>query len=89
MNVAKHARASTVRVAIGNGDGELSVEVSDDGRGFDTSATPEGFGLAGMVERVTLAGGSLEITSNEKGTLVRARVPMPGATTGQSTTVAA
>jgi len=54
-NVAKHARAETVRVAVSESDGELLVEVQDDGAGFDTHAASHGFGLAGMHERVSLA----------------------------------
>ena len=74
-NVAKHARASFVRVAVGESDGQLSIEVQDDGSGFDSERASHGFGLAGMRERVTLAGGTLRIDSHEHGTTVRARLP--------------
>ncbi len=75
-NVAKHARASSVRVVVReHEDGELLVEVSDDGRGFDLSAGTHGFGLRGMRERVGLAGGTLDISSNDDGTLLRVRLP--------------
>ncbi|HEY2282927.1 MAG TPA: GAF domain-containing sensor histidine kinase, partial [Solirubrobacteraceae bacterium] len=47
-NVAKHANASTVRVAARVTDGVVEVEVEDDGVGFDTAAQTSGFGLAGM-----------------------------------------
>jgi signal transduction histidine kinase len=75
-NVAKHARADGVRVAIGGSDEELSIEVQDDGSGFDTATQTAGFGLAGMRERVSLAGGTLEISSGEQGTLVRVCLPV-------------
>jgi signal transduction histidine kinase len=75
-NVAKHARADTVRVAIGESDDEVSIEVQDDGTGFDTDTKTEGFGLAGMRERVSLAGGTLKISSGEQGTLVRVCLPL-------------
>ena len=74
-NVAKHARADTVRVDVGVFDGELLVEVQDDGAGFDTDAASQGFGLAGMHERVSLADGTLRISSGERGTLVKACLP--------------
>jgi signal transduction histidine kinase len=77
-NVAKHARASRVRVAVGESDGELLVEVQDDGTGFDSDAQSQGFGLTGMHERVSLAGGTLSISSGERGTLVRACLPERG-----------
>jgi signal transduction histidine kinase len=74
-NVAKHARANRVRVAVSESDGELLVEVQDDGAGFDPDAGSQGFGLAGMHERVSLAEGTLSIESGERGTLVRACLP--------------
>lgn len=74
-NVVKHAAASNVRVAVVDNAGQVVVEVSDDGGGFDTEARHPGFGLAGMGERVFLLGGSLEIDSGAGGTLVRARIP--------------
>jgi signal transduction histidine kinase len=74
-NVAKHARANKVRVAVRQSDGELLVEVQDDGTGFDAETGSQGFGLAGMRERVSLADGTLTVNSGAKGTLVRARLP--------------
>lgn len=75
-NVAKHARAEHVRVTVARDAGELTIEVSDDGDGFDPQATDGGFGLGGMRERVALAGGSLRIDSDEHGTRLSARLPM-------------
>jgi signal transduction histidine kinase len=75
-NVAKHAHAGRVRVAVSESDGQLSVEVQDDGSGFDPEAVSNGFGLSGMKERVSLAGGTLSIDSSERGTLLRARLPV-------------
>jgi signal transduction histidine kinase len=77
-NVAKHARADTVRVAVGESDGDLLVEVQDDGVGFDPMSATGGFGLAGMHERVSLAGGTLDISSDEQGTVVKASLPARG-----------
>jgi signal transduction histidine kinase len=74
-NVAKHAQANTVRVAVSESDGELLVEVHDDGIGFDPENASGGFGLAGMHERVGLAGGTLSIRSGEDGTVVKATLP--------------
>jgi signal transduction histidine kinase len=74
-NITKHARANTVRVLVRQNDGELSIEVQDDGRGFDTSAQSSGFGLLGMNERIALAGGTLSISSDASGTLLAARLP--------------
>jgi signal transduction histidine kinase len=65
-----------VRVRIRVEEGELLVVVTDDGAGFDTAGRTAGFGLAGMRERVYLAGGSLELESAKgRGTTVSARLP--------------
>jgi len=75
-NIAKHAHANQVRVSIREADGQLQLEVQDDGAGFDDEAVGHGFGLAGMRERVSLAGGTMSIASSEGGTLVRASLPV-------------
>jgi signal transduction histidine kinase len=80
-NVVKHASASSVRVAIAVHESEVLVEVHDDGRGFDLDTRPPGFGLAGMRERVDLAGGTLDVQSDPRGTRVRVRLPAGGADT--------
>ena len=74
-NVAKHARAHRVRVRVQESDGEVRVEIEDDGAGFDSAATTPGFGLSGMQERVGLAGGTLRVESSAAGTLVCALLP--------------
>ncbi len=84
-NVAKHARASRVRVAVEESEGELLIEVQDDGAGFDSDLARDGFGLSGIRERVVLAGGTLSIDSGEQGTLLSARLPTSqGAQAGRS-----
>ena len=74
-NVVKHAHASRAHVRVALVEAEIVVEVSDDGRGFDPDAATSGFGLAGMRERAFLAGGTLELSSSDSGTLLRARLP--------------
>jgi len=78
-NVVKHAQASSVHVSVTSDDSQWTVEVHDNGVGFDPSARTEGFGLAGIRERVYLAGGTLELESGEAGTLVRAQLPLRSA----------
>ena len=79
-NVAKYARASLVRVRITAGDGDVVVEVSDDGVG---GADPAGgSGLRGLADRVEALGGTLAIDSTAgAGTVLRAEIPgrTPGA----------
>jgi len=74
-NVGKHARAKSVRVSLELSEDELLIEVQDDGVGFDPAERSGGFGLAGMRERVYLAGGRLEIHPADPGTLLRVRMP--------------
>lgn len=81
-NIVKHASATRVRVSLTATDGEVRIEVQDNGVGFDPGEGTAGFGLAGMRERVYLAGGTLELESGETGTLVRARLPEHGAEAG-------
>ncbi len=71
-NVVKHAQASTVNVAVKASPHRVTLEIRDDGIGFDVERRTEGFGLAGIRERVYLAGGTLEIDSGPTGTVVRA-----------------
>jgi signal transduction histidine kinase len=75
-NVGKHARAEHVRVMVSGTQRRITIEISDDGSGFDPAAARSGFGLAGMRERVQLSGGQLTVTSNAHGTTVRAELPL-------------
>jgi len=74
-NFVKHARASSVRVSVSATSDEVTIEVQDDGVGFDPEARTAGFGLAGMRERVYLAGGTLEFETTDPGMRVRAWLP--------------
>jgi signal transduction histidine kinase len=74
-NVVKHAAASHARVSVTAHDGVVSIDVQDDGVGFSAEGSTSGFGLAGIRERVYLAGGTLEIESGAEGTSVHAHLP--------------
>lgn len=66
-NIARHAQASEVGVALRCQDGVLSVSVSDNGQGFrfeeqlSPPTRPAGIGLIGMQERLQMLNGQLEI----------------------------
>jgi signal transduction histidine kinase len=76
-NVVKHARASSATVRIAATDETVSMEVSDDGRGFDPAAVgPEHFGLRSMRGRVADLRGRLQVMSTPgRGTVLRVEVP--------------
>jgi signal transduction histidine kinase len=62
-NVIKHASARHVSVVLTRKNGEVSVVIEDDGRGFDSSTPAGGNGLMGMRERVELLDGHLAVDS--------------------------
>jgi signal transduction histidine kinase len=83
-NVAKHAGATTARVALEESDGEVVVTVEDDGSGPPEADTREGFGLLGMRERAELLDGEFEIGPGPTGgTRVRARLPVDRRAAGE------
>jgi signal transduction histidine kinase len=76
-NAAKYAEASRVEIRLSSDDATLRFEVSDDGRGFDRSATSYGTGLQGMADRLDAIGGSIDVVSAPgAGTTVVGRLPV-------------
>jgi PAS domain S-box-containing protein len=78
-NVAKHAAATHVRIAIARtSDGRaLQVSIADDGKGFDPAAPRQGLGLVGLRERVEALGGRLDLDSFPgKGARIEATIPL-------------
>jgi len=75
QNVAKYAQASSATVTIAQSNGDLTFEVEDDGRGFDTASTGFGTGLQGIADRLSALHGELAIRSEPgTGTRVRGRI---------------
>ena len=81
-NVARHAKAREARVTLKEQDGELDLEIRDDGVGFavgpeSNRSSGDGLGLMGMRERAEHLNGSLAIQSVPgKGTTISVRVPL-------------
>ncbi|MCX3289837.1 sensor histidine kinase [Streptomyces sp. NEAU-H22] len=74
-NVARHADAGGVTVALRRADDSVVLTVTDDGSGI--GAPREGAGIRGMRERALLVGGSLEITpAPHAGTRVQLTAPV-------------
>jgi signal transduction histidine kinase len=81
-NVRRHAHADRVRVNLDYRQDAATLEVVDDGLGFETDRM-DGFGLRGMRARVEQAGGELELTAGPgQGTILRLHVPAPAGVPG-------
>jgi PAS domain S-box-containing protein len=82
-NIHRHSESPVARIRIKRTDSEVSLEVEDRGKGIppekrqamDSGGTA-GVGIRGMRERLRQLGGSLEINSNDTGTVVVARLPV-------------
>ncbi len=79
-NVVKHADATQVSVHLGLSQDrqQMSIEIKDNGKGFDTSTSNQsGLGLIGMRERVASVGGELCISSPRgQGTTIFVTLPL-------------
>ena len=81
-NVARHAQARSAWVTLKGADGELNLEIRDDGVGFEmgpelSRVAGDGIGLMGMQERAQHLNGTLTVRSKpNQGTVVSVRVPM-------------
>jgi signal transduction histidine kinase len=82
--VARHSGAETVLVQLQVREGRLTLDVEDDGQGFEPASVPpphasrRGLGLKGMRERVEVLGGTLALDAEPgQGTHVRLEIPLP------------
>ncbi|MFA6541602.1 MAG: PAS domain S-box protein [Bacteroidota bacterium] len=80
-NIARHAKAHRVDLAIAVNDGTVTLTIRDDGQGFDVdhaiaeSAGGTTFGIMSMQERINLLGGHIEISSHKgRGTTVHVTI---------------
>lgn len=80
-NIARHAGARHIDIALEEEDGYWRLDIRDDGRGFDPAAPDrKGFGLLGMRERVAMLGGELQLDSAPgRGTTLTVRIPLGNA----------
>jgi PAS domain S-box-containing protein len=78
-NALRYAHPRNFETRLTSGTKELRLELQDDGDGFEVNDRHDGFGLAGMRERVEQMGGNLKITSARgKGTRVVVTLPYNG-----------
>ena len=87
-NVARHAGARHLKVALRQDTVSLSLDVSDDGRGVtaDELRGARSLGLIGLRERALACGGTVEIRGQPgQGTTVSLRLPLPAPTLASAT----
>jgi len=75
-NVAKHADAGRVSIALNRDGDRVRFDFEDDGKGFDPSDRKHGLGLIGLRERVESLGGKFELVS-APGSGVRIKAVIP------------
>ncbi len=78
-NIRKHAQATQVDIYLVGKDGELVLEVTDNGIGISEERrnNPRSFGLLGMSERIAALGGRFQLTTRSgHGTTVRVTTPL-------------
>jgi PAS domain S-box-containing protein len=96
-NIYRHSGSPTALVRLGLEKGDITLEVSDKGKGFGTTGSPgrganlfpRGVGINGMHERMRQLNGRLEIITHKAGTTVRAVVPLRAGQSHSATSVAA
>jgi PAS domain S-box-containing protein len=79
-NVARYAQATSVHIELDSDEPQISLRISDNGRGITEEETKarNSFGLLGMRERARLLGGTFEIAGAPgKGTTLTVRIPSP------------
>ena len=84
-NVVKHAQASHVWADLTIEDKTIALTIQDNGRGFNAEKpSPTGIGLAGLRERLIIAGGRFKVSSSPvRGTILLAQLPLPDDETSQ------
>ena len=84
INIHRHAASKSARIRLQRDAETLLLEIEDRGHGIPKVSLERivkregvvGVGIAGMSERIEQLGGGLEITSDDHGTIVRARLPL-------------
>ena len=77
-NIQKHSKGKNVSISSQITPEQITIEIRDDGIGFNPQNITLGCGLKGMEERVKILGGEIEIKSNlGEGTQVRVIIPSP------------
>jgi signal transduction histidine kinase len=85
INIHRHAASSTARIRLNADRDRVTLEIEDRGRGIPSDrltllksgAAAPGIGIAGMRERLEQLAGTLDVDSSERGSTIKATLPMP------------
>jgi signal transduction histidine kinase len=85
IHIRHHADSGTASIRLRVDGQRLSLEIEDKGHGMPPEVIAElpaggsalGVGIAGMRERLQQLGGTIKIESNDRGTTLRAEIPLP------------
>ena len=78
-NTLKHGKANAAKVILISENGYLSLEIKDNGNGFDVDQqlkNPKSFGLQSILQRAKAIAGKIKILSNDKGTQIFIQIPV-------------
>ncbi len=76
-NISKHAGTKHASVALACSEWEVTMTVTDSGRGFSTGVSGDGYGMQTMKERAQAVGGTLAVSSDiGSGTVITVRLPL-------------
>jgi signal transduction histidine kinase len=77
-NIVKHSESKNARIEFTSKGRNIVMDISDNGKGFETDRPYKGLGLRNMRERVQMLGGEVEVLATPgEGTLVRVKVKAP------------
>jgi two-component system NarL family sensor kinase len=74
-NIIRHANATAIEVVMDFAVNQLTIEIKDNGQGFDANTVAQGSGLRNMRSRAQMIGGNLVIQSTGDGTCLTITVP--------------
>lgn len=80
-NIVKHACARTIIISLIYSEKYLTMQITDDGKGFDTNEKKAGAGLINIQKRTAHLQGSSAVSSNETGTTITIKIPINEITT--------
>jgi signal transduction histidine kinase len=75
-NIVKHSGATAINIRLTYNEINLTVEVADNGKGFDTSEKKSGAGMNNIQKRTAHLNGATSVNCNKKGTIIIIKIPI-------------